>query len=276
MGKAVMRKRILTMICFAAGLSLCSYPIISSVIEQKIQEKAIATYEKDINEKMSSEHILKQAKYYNRMLNQTKGAVVGVVSKSILSDESYQSQLNIGGNGIMGSLEIPQISVYLPIRHGTSEEVLANGVGHLRESSLPVGGENTRCILTSHRGIPSSKLFTRLDELEKNDLFFVHVCGETLAYQVYDIQVIEPDEAEKLHVIEGKDIVSLITCTPYGINTHRLVVSGERVSYDKKIYNRIKPEIFSVRELIFSILPFLFSVIMTGMYIKSRKVQRKR
>lgn len=179
------------------------------------------------------------------MLNQTQGAVVGDIDQNLLSESSYYSQLSVGEKGVMGALEIPEINVNLPIRHGTSEEVISGGVGHLQGSSLPAGGENTRSILTSHRGLPSSKLFTRLDELKKGDLFFVNVCDEIMAYRVCEILVIAPDEMERLAIIPGKDLVSLVTCTPYGLNTHRPVVTGERVPYQKKVYDSISPNMFS-------------------------------
>lgn len=271
-----MRNRIVTLIWFLVGLSLCSYPLISSLTERRFQNEIVATYQKKVKETENLNDILEQAKIYNRMFHQAKGVVVGEQEGALLSDESYRRQLNLGGNGVMGTIEIPQINVNLPIRHGTAEEVISNGVGHFQESSLPVGGENTRCILTSHRGLPSSKLFTRLDELEEGDLFFLNICGETLAYQIYEIQVMEPEEAQELPIISEKDIVSLITCTPYGINTHRLVVNGERVSYEKKVHDSILPRMFSVRECVFAILPFAFSGIMIGIHIKDRKkVKRK-
>lgn len=271
-----MKNRIMTMICFVVGLTLCSYPLVRSLIERHAQEETVTTYRKDMIESAELEETLERAKYYNSMLSQVGQASVGDLSETVLSEESYRSQLVIGENGVMGSLEIPKINVNLPIRHGTSEEVISNGVGHFEVSSLPVGGENTRCVLTSHRGLPSSKLFTRLDELKKGDLFFLVVCGEILAYQIYDIQVMEPEAADELPILDGRDIVSLITCTPYGLNTHRLVVSGERVSYEKKVHENIKPQMFSVRELIFSILPFVFVTVMAGMNIRNRRRRRRK
>lgn len=274
--KRAMKNRMWTAVCFVTGMLLCSYPLISSLVERQIQEKMIATYEKEVNKVSDPGNIMEQAREYNRMLSQTRGAVIGEMNENLFSADNYKRQLNVGEKDIMGAVEIPAINVNLPIRHGTSEEVLANGAGHLQESSLPVGGENTRCILTSHRGLPGSKLFTRLDELEEGDLFFINVCGETLAYRIYEIEVIRPEDMEKLCVIPEKDIVSLITCTPYGINTHRLVVNGERVSYEKGIYNRIEPELFSARELIFTVMPFAFSGIMVGIHIKNRRKRCRR
>ena len=182
-----------------------------------------------------------KASEYNNMLFQTQGASIGDLQNEILSEENYENLLNLSGTtGVMGSIEIPKINVDIPIYHGTSEEVLASGVGHFQDSSLPVGGNNTRCILTGHRGLPNSKLFTRLDELEKEDLFFISTCGETLAYRITEIEVMEPEEAELLEILPEKDLCTLITCTPYGINTQRLVVTGERVPYEKVEYDSIE------------------------------------
>ena len=158
----------------------------------------------------------------------------------------------------MGTLQIPKINVNLPIYHGTDEEVLKNGIGHLQGSSLPVGGENTHCVLTGHRGLPNSKLFTRLDELENGDLFFIDVCGTKMAYQVKNLQIIKPEEVDCLNIEAEKDLVSLVTCTPYGINTHRLVVTGERISYQKGEEKKIKGKMMSFRELLFAAMPVVF------------------
>ena len=171
----------------------------------------------------------------------------------------------------MGSIEIPSINVNLPIYHGTSDEVLSAGVGHLNGSSLPIGGVNTKSILTAHRGLPSSKLFTRLDELVEGDLFFIRVLNETLAYKVNDIQVIEPEDVAGLEIEEGKDLVSLITCTPYGLNTHRLVVTGERTEYEPAIYENIESKNMSIREYVFLAIPFVFLTIIVGRRINSAR-----
>ena len=145
----------------------------------------------------------------------------------------------------MGSLEIPKIDVDLPINHGTSDEALSNGVGHIQGTSLPVGGNNTHAVLSGHRGLPSSKLLVRLDEMKKGDYFFIRTCNKTLAYKI-----------EK-----NKDIVSLVTCTPYGLNTHRLVVTGKRVPYEENVYKSIDEGIPSIREILTNALPLIFLVV---------------
>lgn len=262
---------------FIIGFLLCCYPLVSSLIEQQYQKSAVATYQQSVQDKDDSEikEIIQKATEYNDMLFQTDGAIVGDVNSEILSEESYESLLN-QGTGVMGSIEIPKIGVDLPIYHGTDDDVLSNGIGHLEGTSLPVGGASTHCVLTGHRGLPNSKLFTRLDEIEENDLFYLNIFGETLAYKVNQIEVIEPDEVDKLNIQEGKDLVSLITCTPYGLNTHRLVVTGERVSYEKKVYENIKPNMLSGRELIFGTLPFIFIGIQLISFIRQKMKERKR
>ena len=208
------------------------------------------------------------------MLWQANGIIVGNMEQGILGEESYQKQLNLSGTGMMGTISIPKINVNLPIYHGVEEEVLVNGVGHLPESSLPVGGENTHCLLTGHRGLPNTKLFTRLDEMETGDLFFVTVCGEKLAYQVSEIEIIHPEDVEGLGIQAEKDLVSLITCTPYGLNTKRLVVTGERIPYTEKQEQEIVPGSMSFRELVFTALPFLYLVVGIGSMIRKKRGKR--
>ena len=257
------------------GMCLCTYPIIRSNMEENEQKNIIGTYEQIVAKEEKLEQVFQDAKAYNEMLNQSKGALVGDLNRTILSDENYRKQLKFNENGIMGAIEIPKIHVDLPIWHGTEEDVISNGAGHLQGSSLPIGGESARCVLTSHRGLPSAKLFTRLDELKEGDLFYLHVCGEVFAYQVSTIEIIEPDELEKLNIIAGKDIVSLVTCTPYGINTQRLVVNGERVEYSEKVYEKIEPKFLSFREMIFLLLPLLFAGTALVKYVMDRRRWKK-
>lgn len=263
-------------VIFLLGFLLCVFPLISSILERQQQKDAVATYREEVNHSQESEleSYLKEAENYNSMLYQAGGAIVGNLQEGILSEESYRKQLSMTENGIMGNIEIPKIQVNLPIYHGTEEKVLAAGVGHLPESSLPVGGENTHSVLTGHRGLPSSKLFTRLDEMEKNDLFFIRVCNEILAYRVNQIEVIEPEDMQSLAIKPEKDLVSLVTCTPYGLNTHRLVVTGERIDYKEREYISCKAQMMSWRELLFSALPFVFILIVIIKYRKDRRNAR--
>ena len=268
-----MRKKWGTRVIFVIGFVLCCLPIIWNVIEQWHQFDAVATYQNAVSKKDDTklQKIMDEAGKYNDMLYQTGGAIVDNSDTDILSDASYQKQLNISGNGTMGSLDIPKINVELPIYHGTDDTALSNGIGHLQGTSLPIGGENTHAVLTGHRGLPSSKLLIRLDEMEKGDLFFIRISDEILAYKVYKIQVVEPEDVSSLQIEAGKDLVTLVTCTPYGINTHRLLVTGKRVEYKKAQHDSIRQEIPSVREIIFFALPFLFAAISIGLYFWNRR-----
>ena len=262
---------------FWAGFLICIFPVISNIIERQRQADAVATYrqtmekedEKEIEEKW------RQANEYNEMLFQAKG---GIVEET--EEKKYEELLNIHGTDIMGSLEIPKIQVELPIYHGTEDEVLSNGIGHLEGTSLPIGGENTHSVLTGHRGLPSSKLLVRLDEMKIGDLFFIHTYKEVMAYKVEEIMVVKPEDTAWMEIKGEKDLVSLVTCTPFGINSHRLIVTGHRVDYKEKEYIKIKPQLPSVREIIVTVFPILFVVSIVVIEIKNRiqtyRRQRRR
>lgn len=275
-GRKKSKRRIISFIIFMIGFIACSYPLVSTLIEQRYQNDVIATYEKAVNvanDDYISEELVK-ARNYNSMLYQTEGITVGDIDAGILSDENYHNILNISNNGVMGSIEIPKIGVNLPIYHGTADEVLDVGIGHVKQSSLPVGGENTRTVLTGHRGLPNSKLFTRLDEMESGDLFFIRVMDEILAYKVCDIEIISPENVDALKIQAGRDMVTLLTCHPYGINSHRLIVTGERIEYEEEVYGSIESEMMSLRELLFVVIPFLF--IGVGIVTMTRNGKRRR
>lgn len=262
---------------FWAGFLICIFPVISNMVERQRQADAVATYrqtmekedEKEIEEKW------RQANEYNEMLFQAKG---GIVEET--EEKKYEELLNIHGTDIMGSLEIPKIQVELPIYHGTEDEVLSNGIGHLEGTSLPIGGENTHSVLTGHRGLPSSKLLVRLDEMKIGDLFFIYTYKEVMAYKVEDIMVVKPEDTAWMEIKGEKDLVSLVTCTPFGINSHRLIVTGRRVDYKEKEYIKIKPQFPSVREIIVTVFPILFVVSVGVIQIKNRiqtyRRQRRR
>ena len=259
------------------GLMICFYPFVSSSLEQRHLKDVVATYENQMQEydEFDKKNAISQAEKYNRFLYQSKGKTMNTQSGEFLSFENYNAMINLAGNGVMGSIEIPKISVNLPIYHGTDDEVLSAGIGHMEGTSLPVGGENTRAVLAGHRGLPNSKLFTRLDEVEKGDYFFIKVFEEVLAYEVTDIEVIEPEELSKLDIVPGKDLVTLLTCTPYGLNTHRLIVTGERVIYDEIKTQLMKKEIMSFRELFFMALPFVLCIIGIRSMIHNRRKKKK-
>lgn len=227
----------LLVLILLAGLSLLLYPSVSEYWNSLHQTRAIATYAEDVanmNEKQY-EKLWKAAEKYNHKLENRQGI------RTLSEDEKkeYEKQLNISGIGVMGYVEIPKIATTLPIYHGTEESVLQIAVGHLEWSSLPVGGKSTHCVLSGHRGLPSAKLFTNLDMLTEGDVFMLRVLDEVLTYEVDQILIVEPEHTEALDVVEGEDYCTLVTCTPYGINTHRLLVRGHRIenadAYDARI-----------------------------------------
>ena len=240
----------------------------------------LSTYKSEVTatDTQTIEEQAELAHEYNEALFQISNSSVGDMSTDILSDESYNSILDITGKGIIGTIEIPKIDVNLPIYHGTDDDVLSNGIGHIQTSSFPVGGINTRTVVSGHRGLPNAKLFTRLDELVKNDLFYFKVGGKTLAYKIYKIEVVKKDEApDVIGIEEGKDLATMITCTPYGINTHRLIITGKRVPYNPKKKKAISPKRMSLREIAFTALPFVIVFILLVKYVlKKRKERRLR
>lgn len=237
-----MKKRsskILIVILFLAGLSLLLYPFIANQWNNYRQKRLIATYEQVVAEKEAADTLdydaeWKTATGYNEALLPSILPDAFAVAEASEEDSAYLSALNIAGDGIMGTVEIPKIKITLPIFHGTDKKVLEKAAGHLEGSSLPVGGENTHAVITAHRGLPSAALFTDLDKLQKGDHFLLHVLDDTLCYQVDKITVVKPKDTKDMAVEEGMDIVTLLTCTPYGVNSHRLLVRGHRIPYDPK------------------------------------------
>ena len=218
---------IILIIVFIAGLSLLLYPTLANWWNSMTQSRAVASYVDavaNIDEEQYA-HLWDEAWSYNRSLTARTNAYV----LSQEQKESYERLLDIGGLGIMGYVEIPDINVVLPIYHGTDEAVLQVAVGHLEWTSLPVGGETSHCVVSGHRGLPSARLFTDLDKMAVGDMFMFRVLDEILTYEVDQILIVEPHETEALQIVEGEDLCTLITCTPYGVNSHRLLVRGHRV-----------------------------------------------
>ena len=274
------KKRISTKFLYIVGVLLCAFPLLSSIYTGVEQNNMLSTYKSEgtATDTQSIEEQMELAHEYNETLFQISNSSVGDMSTDILSDDSYNSILDITGKGIIGAIEIPKIDVNLPIYHGTDDDVLSNGIGHIQTSSFPVGGINTRTVVSGHRGLPNAKLFTRLDELVKNDLFYFKVGGKTLAYKIYKIEVVKKDEApDVIGIEEGKDLATMITCTPYGINTHRLIITGKRVPYNPKKKKAITPKRMSLREIAFAALPFVIVFILLVKYVlKKRKERRLR
>lgn len=220
---------LLIVVVFVAGLSFLLYPTASNLWNQAHQSRAIATYTEQVEklDDSSNKEMLKAARKYNKEL--LKKADHWKLSKK--DKKKYESLLDVSGTGIMGYIEIPKIDCSLPVYHGTDEGALQIAIGHLEGSSLPVGGKSSHCVLSGHRGLPSARLFTDLDQMEEGDTFILNILGHKLAYEVDQIKVVLPEKMSDLEIQEGKDLCTLVTCTPYGINTHRLLVRGHRVKY---------------------------------------------
>ena len=218
---------ILLVLILLTGVSLLLYPTVSDYWNSFHQSQAIASYVEAVAEidNTDYEKMWQEAVAYNEKLKDNSGRWTPTDEEL----EEYERLLNVSDTGIMGYIEIPKIKVSLPIYHGTDEAILQIAIGHIPGSSLPVGGKGAHCVVSGHRGLPSAKLFTDLDQLEEGDLFMMRILDETLTYEVDQVRIVEPEELSDLEIDEDKDLCTLVTCTPYGINSHRLLVRGHRV-----------------------------------------------
>lgn len=237
-----MKKKLLPAMVLIFGIFLCSYPWISNYLYERSAGSKIQSYQKKV--KSFTEHRKTQwislAQKYNQELSGSRVKLTDPFSeRQASSGLSYQKMLAMDASGIMGTVEIPCIRLELPIYHGTSQDVLEKGAGHLFGTSLPVGGKSTHSVITGHTGLGKARLFTDLTELKKGDLFYISVVSRNLVYRVDQISVVEPEDTGKLQIMDGEDYVTLMTCTPYGINSHRLLVRGSRTSYQKAEKERI-------------------------------------
>ncbi|OTW85885.1 class C sortase [Bacillus thuringiensis serovar cameroun] len=239
-----MKRNLLLGGIFLFGLGIFLYPTISNWLATRAHYSEISSYDKKIKalQKKEIEHREKEAADYNKQVQTSKQTFADPFAEENSIQQAYADALNLGD--VMGYIEISKIKIKLPIYQGTSEEVLSRGIGHLDYSSLPVGGENTHTILTGHRGLPSAKLFSDLDKLSEGDLLYIHSLDKILAYKVDQIKVVLPHETDDLQIVENKDYTTLITCTPYGVNTNRLLVRGERVEFNQKEKQEISTEVF--------------------------------
>ena len=274
-----MRKHTSTMILIlilVVGLSLMLYPSFSNWWNEAHQSRAIAAYSQEVSklDENRYDELWQQAWEYNRSL-------VGRENAYFLDDSQkaeYERLLDVSGMGIMGYIEIPSLKVSLPIYHGTEESVLQVAVGHLEWTSLPVGGESTHCVLSGHRGLPSAKLFTDLDRLVVGDRFRLGVLDQVLTYEVDQILIVEPQDTEALLIEEGKDLCTLVTCTPYGINTHRLLVRGHRVETEKDAKNvRVTSDAIQIEPYLVApvVAAPILLVLLLGLLIPRRRNKRR-
>ncbi len=263
---------VILVLLFVVGLSLLLYPTLSDYWNSLHQSKAISDYADNVADlsKENYDELWTAAKSYNASL-------VPRFNAFLLTDEQkeqYDSLLNVSGLGIMGYIEIPEINCSLPIYHGTDESVLQIAVGHISWSSLPTGGESTHCVLSGHRGLPSAKLFTNLDKLTEGSTFMLRVLDEVLTYEVDQILTVLPDEVDALQIVEGDDLCTLVTCTPYGINSHRLLVRGHRIENVETAKNvRVTADAIQIEPLIVApavAIPFLI-LLMIPLFTKHRK-----
>ena len=240
-----MKKKIKSIILIVVGALIAFYPWISNYMNDRMEKSKVEAYKEDYKN-LSEERkkaLLREARAYNVALfekNVRLGDPFGTKSEEEVPPFIYNNLLRVNSSGVMAEIRIPCIDVDLPVYHGTSKSVLERGVGHFRGSSLPVGGETTHAVLTGHTGLNRAKLFTDLTQLEDGDLFFIETCGEKLAYKVDQIKVVLPDKTEDLQIVKGKDYVTLVTCTPYGVNSHRLLVRGERTEYIEGMEDNIE------------------------------------
>lgn len=246
---------------FFVGLAVLLYPAISNYINQIDATYAVSNYDRMLTSMNETQYetLLEQAQEYNRDL---AGQGMHFVDGEARG-EAYQSVLNVMGDGMMGYISIKRLGVMLPIYHGTSEAVLATSAGHLEGSSLPIGGENTHSLITGHRGLPAAKLFTDLDKLEPGDTFTVTVLNQTLMYEVDQVQIVLPEETENLGIIPGGDYVTLVTCTPYAVNTHRLLVRGIRT--DAPVERRVEADAVQIDPVI--VAPIVAAPFITILFV---------
>ena len=272
-------------IIFLAGLSLLLYPFVANQWNNYRQKQLISGYEQVVSEKEAAEGIdydaeRKKAEDYNEALLPCVLPDSFALAESSGVDPVYMNTLNIAGDEMMGSVEIPKINIKIPIYHTTEEDVLNKGAGHLEGSSLPVGGANTHAVISAHRGLPSASLFTDLDQLKEGDHFLIHVLNETLCYEVDKISVVKPEDTTALAVEDGQDLVTLLTCTPYGVNTERLLVRGHRVPY---VEEEVKEEktVLSGSSLHTNYLLWVFvglsvtALFVFVLYLKETKLKRR-
>lgn len=272
-------------IIFLAGLSLLLYPFVANQWNNYRQKQLISNYEQVVSDKEAAEGIdydaeRKKAEEYNEALLPCVLPDSFALAESSGVDPVYMNTLNIAGDEMMGSVEIPKINIKIPIYHTTEEEVLNKGAGHLEGSSLPVGGANTHAVISAHRGLPSASLFTDLDQMKVGDHFLLHVLDETLCYEVDKISVVKPEDTTALAVEDGQDLVTLLTCTPYGVNTERLLVRGHRVPY---VEEEVKEEktVLSGSSLHTNYLLWVFvglsvtALFVFVLYLKETKLKRR-
>ena len=270
---------IIIIILLVLGVALFLYPALSKYVAELNQSEVVKTYNDSVKRMKEEEYEAEwqRAVAYNESLAGEPVKDPFLEGSGMALPEDYLSILNI--DGVMGNIEIPKISVNLPIYHGTDTDTLEKGVGHIRQTALPVGGSGTHAVLTGHTGLPNAKLFDDLTEMKEGDLFLLRILNQTLAYEVDSILVVEPEDVKPLDPIPGEDHVTLVTCTPYGINSHRLLVRGVRTEYHKEEVEKQKKEkkVMAAKELLMvEIAVILLLVFLIFIIFMKKRVRRKR
>ena len=269
---------VILIIVFLAGLGLMMYPTVSDLINKAHQSVAMDSYDEQVSNMSEEEfdEILEDARHYNSKLTTNE---FPRDEEDLEGNDEYKAAMNPLGTGIMGYIKIDTIGLKMPIYHGTREAVLQTGVGHIPTTSLPVGGKSTHAVITGHRGLPSARLFTDIDKLEVGDMFYIYVLDDVLAYKVDQINTVLPTQTKDLQIIEGEDHVTLVTCTPYGINTHRLLVRGTRTKYNPDIQKETSTEIIkrtvNPQLLITVVCSVVFMALFVIILIKTKKRRKK-
>ena len=264
---------ILLFLVFFIGLSLLLYPTFADWWNSFHQSRAISNYSEAVANMDDDRYveIWNAACEYNHSLIDRPNDYLRSEKQKL----NYEALLDIGQNGIMGYIEIPKINVTLPVYHGTSEAVLQVAIGHLEWTSLPVGGESSHCVFSGHRGLPSAKLFTDLDQMEVGDTFLLRILDEVLTYEVDQILIVEPKDTKELMISEGEDLCTLVTCTPYGINTHRMLVRGHRIETEEaKVVRRVTADAIQIEPVIvapFVAAPILLVLLIALLIIRPKK-----
>ncbi|MCD8052128.1 MAG: class C sortase [Clostridiales bacterium] len=269
---------ILLVVVLLVGLAILAYPSVSNWWNERVTSRAVAVYDETVAAMSEADYTAwyEAAAAYNEKLAEIGSS--SAISNTDLIDEDYWDLLDITGTGIMGYITIDKIDVELPIYHGTSAGVLSVGAGHLEGSSLPVGGESTHSVISAHRGLPSALLFTNLDQLEVGDTFYLTVLDQVYTYEVDQITIVLPDEIENLYIEDGQDYCTLMTCTPYGINTHRLLVRGVRTTNEDNVHIRVTAEAYEVDTILVAAalaVPLLL-ILLAWLIVSSRRNDKKR
>jgi len=269
---------VILILVFLVGLGLMMYPTVSDLINKAHQSIAMDSYDEQVSDMSEEEYdeILEAARRYNSKLTTNE---FPRDEADLIGNEEYRAAMDPMGSGMMGYIRIDAIGLKMPIYHGTREAVLQTGVGHIPTTSLPVGGKGTHAVITGHRGLPSARLFTDIDKLKIGDMFYIYVLDDVLAYKVDQIETVLPTQTKDLQIIEGEDHVTLVTCTPYGINTHRLLVRGTRTEYKPEIEEETTADVikrtFNPQMIIAVICSAVLILVFIIVIIKTKKRRKK-